>query len=214
MFEIDKGSFLQMQRFRFDCTLLMFLMAVLICQSAYAEKFYKFKDNKGRTLIQDSIPPEYAKKGYKIVNAQGMTLEVVLSEAEQRRKLKESQRHLHEKTLAEQEKEAQKERDARLFQSFSSAEDIRQAGNKKIMVVQKQIETTFKHIQAFEKNLAELEAQQAAGGKSNEEAIRKLRDSIRKNNLFILRKREEQNRIRDEYVGYIKRYQMLSIVHK
>ena len=202
-----------MQYFRFNCTLLAFIWMALIANSVVAAEFYMFKDNKGRTQIQDSIPSEYIKYGYKIVNERGATIKVVPSEREQRKKLRVNQRKANEATLAEKKKVEAREQDERLMQSFSNAEEIRQAGNKKIMVVQAQIDATAKHVEAFENNLHELEAQRDAGGNANAESIEKLRESIQQNYAFIARKRKEQNRIRDEYVGYIERYQALNLKH-
>ena len=200
-----------MRYFKINCTLLAVISAFLISLPVFAGQYYMFKDKNGRTQIQDSIPSEYVKNGYKIVNDQGMTVDVVPSEREQLKMLEANQRRESETSQVEKEKAEKKEQDERLFHSFSSAEDIRQAGNKKIMAVQTQIDTTLKHIQAFENNLEKLEAQSANGGNANVEAIQNLRQSIKENTSFVERKRKEQNDIRDEYVEYIQRYQLLTI---
>ncbi len=202
-----------MRYFRLNCTglaaLLFAFAMVYIGNSVIAAEFYMFKDKAGHTQIQDSIPSEYIKNGYKMVNERGMTIKVVPSEREQRKNLAESLRKQHADSLMEQRLAEEHERDERLFQSFSSAEEIREAGNKKILIVQTQIETTAKHIKAFENNLAKLEEQFAAGGNANDESIQELRESVKQNYAFISRKRQEQNHIREEYIGYIKRYEML-----
>lgn len=200
-----------MRYFKINCTLLAVISAFLISLPVFAGQYYMFKDKNGRTQIQDSIPSEYVKNGYKIVNDQGMTVDVVPSEREQLKMLEANQRRESETSQVEKEKAEKKEQDERLFHSFSSAEDIRQAGNKKIMAVQTQIDTTLKHIQAFENNLEKLEAQSANGGNANIDAIQNLRQSIKENTSFVERKRKEQNDIRDEYVEYIQRYQLLTI---
>lgn len=200
-----------MRYFKINCTLLAVISAFLINLPVFAGQYYMFKDKNGRTQIQDSIPSEYVKNGYKIVNDQGMTVDVVPSEREQLKMLEANQRRESETSQVEKEKAEKKEQDERLFHSFSSAEDIRQAGNKKIMAVQTQIDTTLKHIQAFENNLEKLEAQSANGGNANIDAIQNLRQSIKENTSFVERKRKEQNDIRDEYVEYIQRYQLLTI---
>ena len=199
-----------MRHFRINCTLLALSMMVLISHSALADQFYKFKDKSGRIQIQDSIPSEYVKYGYIIVNDRGITVEIVPSEREQRKKLIANKLRRNETAIAEREKAEKKERDERLFHSFSSAEEIRQAGNNKILIVQAQIDTTAKHVEAFVKNLAKLDEHRAAGGDVDEEGVAKLRKSVAQNKAFIERKRQEQNNIREEYLGYIQRYQILS----
>jgi len=199
-----------MRYFRINCTLLTFILASLISSNTIAAQYYMFKDKNGQTLIQDSIPPEYVKNGYKVVNERGVTIEIVPSERERREKLKVTERRQNEINLAEKEKATKQELDERLFQSFSSADDIRLAGNKKITAIQMQINTTVRHIQAFEGNLEQLEAQSSAGGDTNKESMQRLRQSIKQNMAFINRKRDEQNKIRDEYLSYIQRYQLIS----
>lgn len=209
--EYCEGFCLRMRHLRLNCTGLVFVAMILLTQAVSAQQFYKFKDKNGRVQIQDSIPAEYVKYGYKVVNERGITIDIVASEREQRKILRDNRRRQKADTLAERERAEKKESDERLFHSFSNAEEIRQAGNKKIMVVQGQIETTTKHIEAFKRNLIMLEEQKAEGGKYDDDAMQKLRHSIGQNNAFIKRKRKEQNDIRDEYLGYIQRYQMISI---
>lgn len=200
-----------MRFYQFNFILLSLLISVFIGNALAASQYYMFKDRRGLVLIQDSIPPEYAKFGYKIVSEQGIVVEVVPSEKSQREILKARQKRENQAILIAKEKAEKKALDERLLQLFSSADEIRVTGNKKILVIQTEIDTTIKHIQAFERNLKTLENQLANGGKSSLEDIKKLRLSIKQNNAFILRKREEQNLIRAEHLDYIKRYQTLSL---
>jgi len=191
--------------------LILALTAMIVAgNTVFASEFYMFKDSRGRTQIQDSIPSEYVKNGYRIVNANGVTIKVVPSEREQRKKMKANQLRETESTLAAQKKAEEDALNERLLYSFSSAEEIRQAGNKKILSVQTEIDATVGHVKAFEANLSKLEAQRAAGGKANDQSILELKKSIQQNYAFIDRKRKEQKRIRDEYLGLIKRYEMLT----
>jgi len=179
-------------------------------QMLFAEQFYLFKDNRGQMLMQDSIPAEYVKNGYKVVNEHGMVVEVVLSEKEQRKQLNQRMRKQEAASRLQQQNAEKQEEDDRLIQSFSSSEEIRVAGNKKIMVIQKQIDTTIKHIDAFQSNLDRLEEQRNAGGAVDQKGMDRIRESIKQNSAFIKRKRQEQDKIKSEYIEYIKRYEMLT----
>ncbi len=192
-------------------TLLTLLISAFIGNAAIANQYYMFKDRRGLVLIQDSIPAEFAKYGYKIVNEQGIVIEIVQSEKLQRKKLMLQQKKHNQAVLVAKERAEKKELDERLLQIFSSADEIRVTGNKKILVIQTEIDTTIKHIKAFERNLNTLENQMAESGKGLTTDVKNLRISIAQNNAFILRKRDDQNLIREEYLNYIKRYQVLTI---
>jgi len=177
------------------------------------ELYYVFKDRSGNTLIQDSIPAAYVHQGYRIINEQGLTIRTVPSVKEQRRLANIASSR---KTAAKERAKQQKE-DEMLLASFSNVDQIREAGNKKILSIQGQIDITLKHIKAFEKNLAELQAQaiefaKRPGGitQAEVEEVQKVKTSIVRNREFIVRQREEQHKLRQEYVEYIERYQALT----
>ena len=195
---------------QFCCAIALLLLAQSIIAG---QLFYVFKDNRGRTVIQDSIPAEYVNKGYKIVNELGTTLKVIPSVAEQQRTNEAAlERSRANKVLAKR-----REVDQRLLNSFSNVEDIREAGNKKIIAIQTQIDITTGHIKAFEDNLARLEEQLLTKNEKNLkvsaseiEAIEQVKTSIQENKDFIERKIVEQQNIKEEYIEYIRRYQKLS----
>jgi len=177
------------------------------------EVYYVFKGKNGNTMIQDSIPAEYVHQGYRIINEQGMTLRTVPSVKEQQR-LANIARH---RRNAEKDREKQRKEDDMLLASFSNVEQIREAGNKKILAIQGQIDITLNHIKAFEKNLLELQAQaiefaKRPGGITQAEVdeVQSVKTSIVRNREFIVRQREEQHNLRQEYMEYISRYQSLT----
>ena len=52
----------------------LFLSASVCSLSALsADIYYVFTDKHGRTVMQDTIPPEYDGQGYRIVNKNGVT---------------------------------------------------------------------------------------------------------------------------------------------
>lgn len=179
----------------------------------YAEKYYYvYKDSSGRTHIEDSISSDHAKYGYRVVNSQGATIEVVPSTREKKRK--EAKRREQARRAIERREERQA--DEFLLQSFVSVEDIREAGNKKILAIQSQIDITKRHIDAFEKNLEQLEAQIERDDLNGKDVtqqqiddIQRIKDSIEQNKKFIIRKVEQQREIREQYLEYIERFKQL-----
>lgn len=174
--------------------------------------YYIYKDARGRTHISDSVTHNHAKYGYRVVNSAGATLRVVPSTTE--RMNREKRRIEREAEIKARNKK--NHADEYLLQSFVDEEDIRQAGNKKILTIQKQIDITNDHIKAFEENLKQLKAQVAQADREGRditekdvEGIRLIKESIVKNKEFVVNKIQEQKDIRIEYMGYIERFKAL-----
>ena len=192
-----------------------FLLVLLVFSAfpVWAEKYYYiYKDARGKVHIEDFISADHARYGYRVVNSQGLTIEVVPSSKEKQRQA-EKQRKKAQKALA-----ANKDRKADdfLLKTFIDANEIREAGNKKILAIQSEIDMAQNHIKVFEKNLRQLEAQLEKTDQAGKaitqkdvDAIRKIKESIRKNKAFIDQKKQQQMEIRDLYTRYIKRYRQL-----
>lgn len=97
-------------------TLLMLSMLPLMAE---AQQFFRYKDENGQIVINSSIPPEFVKNGYEILNEKGVVLKEVapqLSEEEIRRRRQEQER------IANQEA-----RDAELTKLYRSPIDVDRA---------------------------------------------------------------------------------------
>lgn len=174
--------------------------------------FYVYKDKAGRTHIEDSIPGEFAKYGYKIITDKGITIKEVPSVASKVKKANAKAR----RTKAQKAKAEQDKLNKLLLRRFTSLEDIRETGNKKILALQGQIDVTSSHIKAFEKNLADLEEhasslseklQSVPDGKLRD--IERMKENIRKNKKYVEQRRSEQHKVRDEFIVYIREYKKL-----
>ena len=196
-------------KIHFVCIALVMLLSVSFCANLFAAQFYVYKDKHGRTHIEDSVTGEAARYGYKIVNDNGMTLKKVASIAVHEEKAKKVQIAGESRRDGERRKQRQEE----LRNRFSSLEEIREMGNKKIIGFQVQIDTTLSYIKSFEENLKVLEAQaqvyadnQKPVPKRELEAIKQAKNNIQKNLRYIEQRRVEQKNIRDEYMALIDEY--------
>ena len=73
----------------------LLLTLSLIPLAAEARQFFRYKDADGQTVINSSIPPEFVKNGYEIIDDKGVVLREVapqLSEEEIRNRRAEEQR--------------------------------------------------------------------------------------------------------------------------
>ena len=178
-----------------------------------SEVYYVFKDKNGNSVIQDSIPAAYVNQGYRMINEQGLTIRTVSSVSEQRRLADAAKKRRSDA----KGREKQRKEDDMLMASFSSIDQIREAGNKKILSIQGQIDITLSHIKAFEKNLADLQVQaiefaKRPGGITQAEVdeVQSVKTSIVRNREFIVRQRDEQHKLRQEYMVYIDRFKSLT----
>lgn len=65
------------------------LMTVMACSAVAGQTFYRYKDETGTVVMDSSIPPQYVRGGYTVLDENGVVIKVVepaLSEEEQARK--------------------------------------------------------------------------------------------------------------------------------
>lgn len=105
---------------------------------AWAEElFYKYDDASGNTVIDDHVPPQFAHKGYVVLNPAGRIVEVVpRALTEQERK---SGSGAVQARLRAEEAERQKRYDDALLARYSSVADIEDVQRRKANEVQVRI---------------------------------------------------------------------------
>lgn len=97
----------------------LLLTLSLIPLAAEARQFFRYKDADGQIVINSSIPPEFVKNGYEIIDDKGVVLREVapqLSEEEIRNRRAEEQRVQEERV-----------RDAELVKLYRSPGDVDRA---------------------------------------------------------------------------------------
>ncbi|MDH5547954.1 MAG: hypothetical protein OEZ43_20445 [Gammaproteobacteria bacterium] len=186
--------------------IFVFILVVLLGASspsvfASNDIYYVFKDSRGKTLIQDQIPPEMKHKGYKIVNANGVTLEVVPPQPKS------------QPDFAENELQPD---DVRLLQSYASVHDIESARDNNLMQLSEIINSTENNIRAFEHNLEFMQQRKrrllAAGLPVDEKLIKDIvlvKELIVKNREYMERKRSEHTQLSTSYQKDIARFKVI-----
>jgi len=179
--------------------LLVVVILHMTCVVADGNVFYVFIDKNGKTRIQDTISVELAEFGYRVINARGVTLEVVLPRSEiialiQQQKQNKKKKELRslQRTIAEQNFV----RDKALVETFSSVNDIIAARNRKTDALQGIITVTLTNIASFEMILDKMKAQSERHLERKQEVPEKLqldmqtvRRQIKGGRDFIQRKR-------------------------
>lgn len=185
---------------------MIFVVLSLCCVNAFAQEiFYVFTDKNGNTIMQDTLPPEYINKGYRIVNASGVTIKIVAPN-----------------TLSGQgggkrsRQDDLQEQDLVLLQTYASVSEIEEIREKRVASVEDIIKLTQTHNEAFLRNLTSLFELQGSLRKNGEDVSDKLKQDIadvqqhiETNNIYIQKKRDEQRRLRDKFNGDINRFKVL-----
>lgn len=107
--------------------LLSGVLLVATCHLHAMEKFYRYKDAQGLTVIDTFIPPERVEFGYEILNEAGRVIETV----ERKRTAEEIVQYNAEKE-AEKKKAIQREYDISLLTRYSFVTDIEAEKERKI----------------------------------------------------------------------------------
>lgn len=109
-----------MTRYTLNTLVLFFSLLVLQSQAA---NMYRYTDNNGRRIVATSVPAEFIKNGYEVLNERGQVIETVsrtLSDEERAARADE----LEQERLAEEARLKQEEDDRLLLRLYRSPEEV------------------------------------------------------------------------------------------
>lgn len=123
---------------------------------------YRYRNAEGVPVVSDSLPPEAAGAGYEVLAADGTVLQVVPPAPKE---------HDPQARAAEEARAAE---DRYLLRSFSSVEEVRAAGERRLAALDREIATLERTREELQRRKSRL-ARQAAGyqaiGRAVPEAI-------------------------------------------
>ena len=147
---------------RKQLVLIMLVSLYALSQSAFALEYYRYKDENGVVSIDATIPPEYVKYGYEVLNSMGLTVRVIPPE------LSEEEKTIQEKKKkAEAEFEALKNRLNRLYRSPSDVDRALASAEERIKA---KIAAHVRRIETHKAKFAEAE-DKAAREEAHEKTI-------------------------------------------
>ena len=135
-------------------------------------RLFRYKNDQGTLVTSSSIPPEYAKRGYKIVSQNGTVIEDVPAEMsqEERQKLAESKISAAE----------QREKDKLMLLRYSDVGELMQARDRKLGELENKIKSQESNMTTIDNQIA-AEQQNAAnfersGKEVPKSTLQKLQD--------------------------------------
>lgn len=207
---------MRVQRLAFDACILAVFGVMTTSGVAHAqERFFRYQNADGVTVIDDRVPPQFAQKGYAILDSNGRVIEVVprsLTEAERQ----ESDSTAVKERLRAEEAERQQRYDIMLLGRYSSVEDIEAAELRKIDEIKVRINLLKANISNLKKQLEERQGQAAEIERSGQpvpselpSTIESLRAEIAENERLIGRHEQERETTETRFRYDIERFKVL-----
>ncbi|WP_163831224.1 hypothetical protein [Spartinivicinus ruber] len=177
--------------------------------------FYKYKNEQGQIVINSSIPPRFAKKGYTVIDTRGRVIKVVPPELTQEQILEKKQQELLEQAKREQE-EQQKQADQTLLRLYSSVKDVERAKVRQLNEIEGRIGVIQGNIQRLQNQKAEKQARAANIERAGRTVPKQLLDSIKEQEQEIAglqeqvkEKRKEQEQTNAKFANDANRLRVL-----
>lgn len=191
------------------------LTALVNGPGAAAREMYRYTNDKGNTVIDYQVPPEYVANGYEVLNDEGMVLRVVpreLSAEEQALLTNREQRA--EAARAEQER--LRKWDESLLLRYSTVADIEAARERalrdlriRLSILQSNKRSLKNQVENYQSQAADQERAGRAVDMTLLNAIEDLQDQITSTDRSINDRQEEIQRVADSYQRDIERFEQL-----
>lgn len=183
------------------------LLPLLLVSPAEAKSLYRYINDEGNTVVDYQVPPEYVKKGYEVLTAEGVVLQVVPRElTEEERKVADAQELLEAEARAEEER--LREWDETLLRRYSTIEDIEAAQERALVNLRIRVSILKGNKRSLKQQVENYQAQAAEMERLGKEvdvarlsAIDDLQSEIASTDRAI---RDRQQEIQDVSLAYQK----------
>lgn len=186
-------------------TATVLVTAVTLLASPVSAEWYRYQNENDVTVLAQYVPPEFARKGYTVLDNNGRVLRVVprqLTPAE----IAVRDRELKRQEEIEAEQKAALEHDKHLMQMYATPEEVEFARDRTLKDIEKTINTLKSDIQRLEGQRRVYETQAAERERSQMPVSRELLQNIEtvdfqidKKQKDIEARREEQDKVREDY---------------
>lgn len=135
--------------------LLPVLLAGFMLQ-AEAANIYKYVDANGRTVFNSSVPTEYVKNGYTVLNEKGQVIEVVPRAATAEERAAQAAQ-AEAQRVAEEAAQAQQEADGLLLRLYRTPEEIARKRDERVGQIDAQSTTLTASLAKAESEITRLQ---------------------------------------------------------
>ena len=188
----------------------------LVAAEQRGKQLYRYKGTEGQTVLNDVISPEFAHKGYSILNAKGRVIEVVprsLTEEElvaQGASLQEAKRRRELAAI-------QKEKDQQLLIMYSDIADAERARDSKLEALDVMVSINNSNIMRLQKEYDQVQEQAAGSEREGKKVPDRLIEEMSRLERQIAQleesnsvKEQEKAAVRESYAVDIERLKILT----
>ena len=177
--------------------------------------FFRYENVEGVTVIDDHVPPEYAKRGYTILTDTGRIIEIVPRELtiEERKGLNTEEVR---RRLEEEELERQRRYDRALLRRYSTINDIEAAELRKVneikvrmSILRGNIAGMSRQLEGFQEEAATLERDGRKVSDALMENMKALREEIAESERRMALREEELVKLKARFSADIARFREL-----
>jgi hypothetical protein len=180
-----------------------------------AKRYFKYTDERGITVLDDTVPPEYVDKGYSIVDDQGFTLQVV-PPAKTAEEIREAERlaGIREERLRQAEKRA--DQDRLLLQTYTEIGELEAARDKRLgamdnlmRVAEHNLTQLRAELQKLSQEAADKERQGRAVPQALLERIQDTRKQVKEAQTDMHARRAQRQQLGQRFQRDLERYREL-----
>lgn len=201
----------------------MRLMAVMACalgllssQAAYANKMYKWVDDKGNVYFSDQVPPKHSQYRRESLSKQGLPVEVTeraqTKSEEALDRLLKALKEAQEKVIAQQQYH-----DKALTITYTKIEDLQNTFEAKLQELETEQKLTISNLKRLDNQLETLHRQAATHERNGEPVPAKLVEEIKATEresqqtyVKISQHIEKKNKVAEQFNSDIARYKQLT----
>ena len=202
-----KRSFLS----RFFAPVALLSLSPMVC----AVELYRYINDEGSTVINYQVPPEHVKKGYEVLNDEGVVVRVIPRElTEEEQKEADALKRLEQAALAEQQR--LQEWDEALLLRYSTIEDIEAAQERalrdlriRVSILKSNKRSLKQQVENYQIQAAEMERMGKQVDVARLQAIEDLQSEIAITDRAIADREVEITAVQAAYESDIERFTVL-----
>ncbi len=165
---------------------LSVLLGASSLHAAESLRIYRYTDNNGLVSFNSSVPPQFAKNGYTILDTKGRVLQVI-PRTPSRAELVAHSVDYEQQRRDEEARTARKEADMVLLRLYRSPEDIERKRDLNLAVLDEQIADMTIQLAQLDDDIARIDSGTAGSKLADRRA---KRDDLDTELLTLLAKRE------------------------
>ncbi|MEJ2416647.1 MAG: hypothetical protein P8Y45_06890 [Exilibacterium sp.] len=189
---------------------VVFSFTLILSGTALAgnKVFYRYVNDEGVKVLNHTIPPEYAQKGYEILSATGHVIKVVepAISKEEGEKLAAERRARKELALW----------DASLRRRYSSVADIEAAKKRKLLELEANMSVLNTNIEGLKEQIETMQSKAAQIERSGREVsesllanLKGLHVEMENTKAQVVQRKEEYRRLLEKYDRDIERFKVI-----